>query len=328
MQSLTLNTVKLKVPGKVMIAGEWNILEEKHSCLAFAINNYAECSIHKSERFSISFPNLSFFSYFEFANGKIILLVDNLNGNSNTVDNAKNFSTAFNAIETSMQYLMQHLKENNYLNKNLNKDITPFITPFSLVVDTSSFYISSHNTLISGYTPKQEYNHKQNYKLNHKQKIGLGSSSASLIGIIGSILAFHGFSFETYDHKLFLFKLSCIADISLNGISGSYYDLATSVFGGVVEYTLFDREWLKHSIKLMSITELVACNWPFLEIKQLDLSLPYFLLCYSGQESSTQHLIQKIILTAKTEPVEYARLMKKINSVVEHCVTSLQKKDI
>ena len=37
--------ITVQVPGKAMLFGEWNILEERHSCIAFSVNCYAKASI-------------------------------------------------------------------------------------------------------------------------------------------------------------------------------------------------------------------------------------------------------------------------------------------
>lgn len=94
-----------------------------------------------------------------------------------------------------------------------------------------------------------------------------------------------------------LFKLAAIAHFEVQG-NGSLGDIATSVFGGWLEYHSFDRQWLKTARHNYSLSELLAKNWPGLKIK----SLPVFdrlnlLIGWTGSPASTSNLVDKVELS-------------------------------
>lgn len=284
--------MKITVPGKVMLAGEWNVLLPNHSCLAFAITRYAHCSIIPSSNFTLFSEPFKYIVHFSFEENKLIF-------QDEASPRYKDFSLALKGVEISLQYL-------SLCNITLK--------PFTLQVDTSSFY-DIHNTNLL--------------------KIGLGSSAASLVGIVTSILVFHGISVNNFDEKLIVFKLSSIALLYHYPLS-SCYDLAACIFGSVIHYTSFDTQLLLKQLKENSLQEVLSQNfggWQGLNITQLTVREFPFLIYWTGKSSSTISLVTEVnsYLNQHKQNKElqtlYLELMDTINSVVDKLSLALDRKD-
>lgn len=271
--------VHVQVPGKVMLAGEWNVLVPRHSCIALAVNNYAFCDIVSSEQFSLVLKPFNYTIVFSFQKGKL-----NLNEH-------EQFSLAFKAVEIALEYLSA---------------INQSIKPFTLIIDTSSFYSSG-------------------------VKIGLGSSSASVVGVVTSILVFHGFTVKSYDEKMLVFKLSALAQLQINA-RASCYDIAASVFGGVVYYTSFDHQRLleNYNFSTIALREITTLLFNELQIKKLYLPDFNFLVCATGKASSTTNLVGQVydnLEKNKQSYSQYKNIMGKINIVVDNLADALTCKN-
>ncbi len=127
------------------------------------------------------------------------------------------------------------------------------------------------------------------------QKYGLGSSSASVVGVISAILAFHGLNIEK--EQLLLYKLSCIAHLKTQG-NGSGADIAASVYGGWISYIRYDVEWLTHKLNdtNLNLHELISMSWPGLSINRI--SLPAGIRFIAGW---TKHSVKTSPLVSKME---------------------------
>ena len=70
-----------------------------------------------------------------------------------------------------------------------------------------------------------------------------------------------------------LYKLAAIAHLDVQG-NGSLGDIAASVYGGWIAYQAFDRDWLQAIRRESSLTELLALEWPQLNLSLIHISEP------------------------------------------------------
>lgn len=134
-------------------------------------------------------------------------------------------------------------------------------------------------------------------------KYGLGSSAAVVTSIINAILI--KFLPEPPSRKL-LFKLAAISHIKTQG-NGSGADIAASTYGGVINYTSFQAEWLKKELEReSSIVKLVEKNWTYLSIEQIRFpqNLELF-IGWTGSPASTGSLVSHIKSLKHTKPKQY-----------------------
>ena len=156
------------------------------------------------------------------------------------------------------------------------------------------------------------------------KKYGLGSSAAVTVATVKALCQYYGLN-VTLDQ---LFKLAAIAHFEVQG-NGSLGDIATSVFGGWLEYHSFDRQWLKTARHNYSLSELLAKNWPGLKIK----SLPVFdrlnlLIGWTGSPASTSNLVDKVELSKEERRKKYLEFVHESSKCVEQMEASFQKHDL
>ncbi|AVK64759.1 phosphomevalonate kinase [Lactobacillus sp. CBA3606] len=133
------------------------------------------------------------------------------------------------------------------------------------------------------------------------KKYGLGSSAAVTVATVKALCEFYHLSMD----KSKLFKLAAIAHLSVQG-NGSLGDIAASVYGGWIAYHSFNRQWLAKQRQTASLTDLLAMDWPDLNIELLtppaDLRL---IIGWTGSPASTSHLVDKVALVKAKQRSEY-----------------------
>lgn len=124
-------------------------------------------------------------------------------------------------------------------------------------------------------------------------KYGLGSSAAVTTAVVAAILHAHLRNEPTKD---LIFRLAAIAHVRTQG-TGSGADIAASVYGGMIEYTSFQAEWLLAADEWVgTVTELVELDWLYASIQ--PVSLPGDLRVYvgwTGTPASTVGLVDQIL---------------------------------
>lgn len=156
------------------------------------------------------------------------------------------------------------------------------------------------------------------------KKYGLGSSAAVTVATVKALCQYYRLD-VTPDR---LFKLAAIAHFEVQG-NGSLGDIATSVFGGWLEYHSFDRQWLKTARHNYSLGELLAKTWPGLKIK----SLPVFdnlnlLIGWTGSPASTSNLVDKVELSKDERRKKYLEFVHESSKCVEQMEVSFQEHDL
>ncbi|MCK7487470.1 MAG: hypothetical protein MZU97_19650 [Bacillus subtilis] len=122
-----------------------------------------------------------------------------------------------------------------------------------------------------------------------KNKWGLGSSGALVVGMIGALMNHYGRSFTPHE----LYRLAVLAEIA-NVAFASFGDLAVSSFGSAIRYHMPSRDWLiqqTHS----SIRSLLGVDWPELVIEPLHLPLLPIVVVHSNQPASSHALVRKVV---------------------------------
>ncbi len=146
-------------------------------------------------------------------------------------------------------------------------------------------------------------------------KYGLGSSAAVVTSIINAILI--TFLPEPPSRKL-IFKLAAISHIKTQG-NGSGADIAASTYGGVINYTSFQAEWLNEELKKeSSIVKLAEKNWKYLSIEQVNFpeNLELF-IGWTGSPASTGSLVSHIKTLKHTKPERYHLFLENSECAVD-----------
>lgn len=267
------SSIKLQIPGKLMIAGEYAVLTSGYPAIVTAVNRYITIKISPSNDFSLtdSSPELPEGTWTLSQRGTVIGL------------DAEEHSFVKAAITIAFRYLREKGAK---------------ISTFHLDIQNGL------NDIISG------------------QKYGLGSSSASVVGVISAILAFHGLKIE--DEQLLLYKLSCIAHLITQG-NGSGADIAASVYGGWICYDRYDADWLTHKLNNMNLNlqELISMSWPGLSINRLTLPDSIsFIAGWTKHSVKTSPLVSKMEVFQKEHKKEYNQFLNQSKAAVMDFIRS------
>lgn len=301
-----------KAPGKLMICGEWSVLQcnsPEYSCVVVPVDKYLTCTINsvfKEEEALLDCPDMKF--------SPIPLLWNNnsscLEQSPSSKDLPRSSALVLSAIRVASRYV--HLKLNSQ-------------TPLPLVSVTVRSDISSSSPS-SGLSSASTTTEKRDARLS-ESKPGLGSSSAVVVAVISCFLK-HFLSEQ--ESPLCIYKLSAIAQIlSPDHKNGSAFDIAAASFRVPIFYRRFDPEWLSSTLETMnankdSLTDLVdgKVQWPRLSIDPIPW--PHdtceLLVCFSRKSVSSAVFITKVrsVLVEGGERSEkYLKVMKDIGVISE-----------
>ena len=157
-------------------------------------------------------------------------------------------------------------------------------------------------------------------------KYGLGSSGAVVVATIQAILDFY----KTPHTPLLVYKLSVLTNLRLSQ-RGSFGDIASSSFGGMVYYTSPDRSELLVKLQSQSIKDICDADWKDLLIERLP-EIPNFTLLvgWTGQVAITDSLIQATEKKRKveTDTAFYKEFLAKSHAIVHGLQNAWNKQDI
>ncbi|USS92701.1 phosphomevalonate kinase [Fructilactobacillus ixorae] len=171
--------------------------------------------------------------------------------------------------------------------------------------------------------PIQKYHLSVNSELDSGtgKKYGLGSSAAVTVATIKALCELYQLKLS----KVQLFKLAAIAHFNVQG-NGSLGDVASSVFGGLITYSSFDRQWLAEFRDKIALPELLKLEWPRLEITPLQIpSVLRFLVGWTGSPASTSRLIDKVELKKGKHGSQYERFLHESNKCVREITNGFRQ---
>src|SRR3989344_5787013 len=279
---------KIKAPGKMMLSGEWSVLEIGNPCIVLAVDRFVEVSIKrgKGNKITINAPDFGIkkiSAEFDSRSNKLKLL-------NARAEQQKTLSFVKNSIEATFAYLNQKKVK---------------LQGFELTT-------KSRDTLVE--TPEGQ------------QKIGFGSSAAVSVATVAAVLSLHKKGIKSTKEKERVFKLSCIAHFLGQGKIGSAFDVAASTFGGALIYKRFDAKWLETELKTKKILEVVDEVWPHLYFEQLKLPKDFEVVVgFSGKSASTKELVGKINEFKQCDNAQYQGIMQELKETTEQLIIAMKK---
>jgi len=252
-----MRKVFLKIPGKVVITGDWAVVFDKSPCISLATPPVLEIEIKKKEgEGEVFFPQFSLKGKFS---QKKFLWQKGLSQKEKEI-----FEVPRKALEIVFSYL-----------KEIKKPLFSF-------------------------------------EVKIEKKEGSGTSSALTLGLIKGILKFYKIK-----NKKKILKLSLISHFLAQREIGSGVDIATSLYGGVIFYKRFKKEWLKENLKKLSLKGIISKKWPGLYVKRLNFpSKVYFLFGFSKKRIPTIEIIKKVKKLKKRTQRTLEPTLKEIGYVV------------
>lgn len=256
-----------------MLSGEWAVLEIGFPCLVLAVNKRVRVSVHKSARMWMKSKGIGI--------GKTLFLYRN--GKvffKERISEKKKRDLIFmeKAVEIVLNYLeLEGIK----------------ITPFSLEVTSDASFIVR--------------------EFGKNKKIGLGSSAAVTVAVIGALLKFFIEKINLSEKKLLVFKLASLAHYLAQGKLGSSFDIAAASFGGLLYYCRFDPTFVLNNLKRKGLLGLVNLKWKNLVIEKNKFPARVKIaIGFVNKSSSTSTLLKKMDAFKKKEPDLYDQTLIKI----------------
>jgi phosphomevalonate kinase len=154
-------------------------------------------------------------------------------------------------------------------------------------------------------------------------KYGLGSSAAVVTSVVSVILQKFG---PGLTDKETLFKLASIAHVTVQG-NGSGADIAASSFGGFMQYTSFQAEWLLDLYhRSASLTEMIKTEWVYYTSKPLQLpETVHVCIGWTGKPASTGKLVHKVLKLKDANPEQFGLFLDASEEAVRHFQQGMRK---
>src|SRR3989344_3338012 len=163
---------KIKAPGKLMLSGEWSVLEIGNPCIVLAVDRFVEVNIKRSK------------------------------GNAITI-NAPDFKTK--KINAKFDVFSNKLK---LINANAEQEKTLSFVKNS--IEATLAYLNHKQVKLHGFELTTKSKDTIAETTEGRQKIGFGSSAAVSVATVAAVLALHRQKIKTTKEKEHIFKLSCI----------------------------------------------------------------------------------------------------------------------
>jgi phosphomevalonate kinase len=274
---LSNSSLEVQVPGKLMIAGEFAVLEPYHKLLAMAVNRFVTVKIEASQLNQITLEK------FQLSN-----LPWHVNENEVSIEST---DKRVNFVQEAMTTAIIYLKENNISSR-----------PFRIHVR------SDLDDKVSG------------------KKFGLGSSAAVVVGVITAILKWH---LEEEPSPELVFKLASISHVAAQG-NGSGADVAASAYGGIIQYSSFQAEWLRDQYNQShSLTELLETDWKYFSVNPIELpKVLHLCIGWTGSPASTGSLVEEIKGLKKTNPDKYQRFLDSSEEAVDNILKGIYEDNL
>lgn len=156
-------------------------------------------------------------------------------------------------------------------------------------------------------------------------KYGLGSSAAVVVSVISAIIKKF---LPDEPSKDVLFKLAAISHIKTQG-NGSGADIAASVYGGLLEYSSFQADWLQSEYETTeTLTELLAKDWIYFSVAPLKLPKDiYISVGWTGTPASTKSLVSEILKLKKVDEAKYIQFLVNSEAAVNTFLRGIKEKD-
>lgn len=158
------------------------------------------------------------------------------------------------------------------------------------------------------------------------QKYGLGSSAAVVTSVITAVLM--KFLPEKPSKEL-IFKLASISHVTTQG-NGSGADIAASIYGGVLNYSSFQAEWLLAQIeKTVSLNALIQKKWTYLSIQPVKFPTDLQLCVgWTGNPASTKSLVSEIRKLKTKNANHYEAFLENSKRALELIVKGMKDGDV
>jgi len=279
--------IKVRAPGKLMLSGEWSVLEVGIPCIVMSIDQKVGAEIKEAETIGLSAPDIGVESIGAGFYGKSLSW-----SRVPYAKEAEKLMVPKNAIELTLKYLQNR------------------------GVQAKNFNIRTFSSETIASLPD-----------GTKAKVGFGSSAAVCVAIVSAILRLHGYNLKQKKEKDLVFKIACTAHYLAQGKVGSSFDIAASTYGGVLVYRRFDPGWLvKEMGSGKPVAEIMDSEWPSFFAENIELPGNMQVLAgFVGYSASTKELILKLNSFKTSQKEQYWRIINSIKEITEKLIGAIKE---
>jgi phosphomevalonate kinase len=287
------SSVRIRAPLKLVLAGEYAVLEPGSFGISIAVDRYVACTAEKTrEGVTIAAPGVARGGgraagpepegrlRFEFENE----------------EDTRRLAFVRLAVEMSYRYVA---------------DLGLAPRPLAIACDSEAGLLRPEK---SGATPAL--------------KLGLGTSAAATVAASAAVLAAHGVAIDRPTYRRVFFRLALLAHARAQGDRGSGIDVASSAHGGIIEYGRGDdARWLRRQERLGATPlDLVRGPWPGQHVEQLPAPRGLRLLAgFTGTSSATTDLLAGVERWKKDRPGEHETFTRLSQRAVRGLSLALRK---
>ncbi|MFD1412223.1 phosphomevalonate kinase [Oceanobacillus jeddahense] len=269
-------SITVKVPGKLMIAGEFAVLEPYQDLAVMAVNRFVYATISEADSHQLTLSDFS---------------LHNVPWTWHETDiHIESDDARLSFVKEALRITYRYMEEKGM-------PIRPM-------------HVSTRSELddASGV------------------KYGLGSSAAIVTSIVAGVLHFQAPALAEKDT---IFRLSALSHVITQG-NGSGADIAASTYGGLLQFSSFQADWLLEAYQEAdSITEVVEKDWKYYKSKPITLPANVcFCVGWTGSAASTKDLVNRVRLLKINNAEAYAAFLKDSENAVSQFLTGAKNNDI
>lgn len=276
--------IHVSSPGRVMISGEWSILEEGNPCVVAAIDKRFHAEVSENDKIRIIIDDFKIDVFASFSENHL-----ELEGNV-AEDQMEHLELIADAIETTLNYLVL-------------RGIAPKNFSIRLWSDSS---------------------------VTEEDRIVFGFYSSYTVSVIGAILKFNGVEIENDETRNLIYKLSVVAHSKKRMRTGSAYKIASSLYGGLILYRRFDREWMSLELEEyfrggQDLISLVNKSWPGLFVKRIRPPHSIIIIAgFAGKPHSSYSKVGEMMNYKHYKKGEFEKIISQIRTVSEALAVNME----
>ncbi|WP_080875984.1 phosphomevalonate kinase [Oceanobacillus timonensis] len=273
---MVAKSITVKVPGKLMIAGEFAVLEPYQNLAVMAVNRFVYATVSEADSHQLTLSDFS---------------LHNVPWSWQETDiHIESDDSRLSFVKDALRVTYRYLEEQG--------------------LPVRPMHVSTRSELddASGV------------------KYGLGSSAAIVTSIVAGVLRFQA---PRLAEKDTIFRLSALSHVITQG-NGSGADIAASTYGGLLQFSSFQADWLLEAYhEADSISEVVKKDWKYYKAEPIALPADVsFCVGWTGSAASTKDLVNQVRLLKIHNATAYETFLKDSKNAVTQFLTGAKNNDI
>lgn len=155
----------------------------------------------------------------------------------------------------------------------------------------------------------------------HREKIDISINSAITVALVTAFLSFNGFDITNKDEKDKIYKLSVLSRYNFDGKMRSGFDIAGSVYGGLLIYKRFKNRWFSNATNLPIRKIVDDAKWDGLYIECLNIPKDMDIIVWY---SDTKKKARKVLKLPVSKRMDYKVFIEDVDLFVNKIINGLK----